>query len=180
MRLIRDKASFRVKYAGSTELELTSSGLIGPGFVDRTTTTANAEVVEAANLPDYFMGGMFEYRDGIWTGDQQYLEHAAAADKSAAEAGARARYGDLLSQLAAPYGPEERETWLVQESEARAWQSDNDAPCPMIRLMAANRGIDMDLMVQKILENAALFRAESGRLLGLQQKEIDQIYSDEV
>lgn len=95
--------------------------------------------------------------------------------QGARSAAIRVKYAAMLISIAQPYGPEERETWKTQEEEALQWQDDNNAPCPMIRAMSTARGITMQLMVEKILENSALFRAASGQILGLQQKELDQL-----
>jgi hypothetical protein len=123
----------------------------------------------------------YQYIDGVFSECPAWATELAAANAIASRRaivdGIRGRYAKMLSDIAAPYGPEERETWKTQEEEALQWQSDNTAPCVMIRAMATTRGITMELMVEKILENAALFRAASGRLLGAQQKELADLES---
>jgi len=78
-----------------------------------------------------------------------------------------------LLALGNPYSAEERETWITQEAEARAWTANHNAVCPMITAMAATRGIPLATMVQKIIENANLFKGASGQILGAQQKALD-------
>lgn len=80
-----------------------------------------------------------------------------------------------LAALGNPYSEEEQKTWATQESEARAWLQDNTVPCPLITGMATNRGIPLSLLVQKIIENADLFKEVSGKILGDQQKALDQL-----
>jgi hypothetical protein len=112
--------------------------------------------------------------------DARTLETAATAVREEAAHTIRQQYAALLRDLVRPYLEEERASHLAQEAEALQWQADNAAPCVLIRNMAANRGIPVGIMVEKILENAALYRAECGRLLGLQQKELDELYNNEV
>lgn len=100
-------------------------------------------------------------------------EEKIAAKLIADEAEIRYRYADMLLNVAKPYLPEERETWKTQEEEALQFQADNQAPCVMIRAMATNRGITIEALVTKILDNAAAFRLATGDILGQQQAELD-------
>lgn len=81
-----------------------------------------------------------------------------------------------LGQLATPYMLHERETWHVQQREAEAWRATpNAAVIPMVTAMAANRGLTIDALVDKIMENVELFRTTSGQILGQQQALLDRI-----
>lgn len=82
-----------------------------------------------------------------------------------------------LSALATPYTPEERETWATQQREARAWIADNTATVPMLSAMAAGRGISVETLAAKVMENVALFESTSGAILGEQQRLLDVIDS---
>jgi hypothetical protein len=84
---------------------------------------------------------------------------------------------EKLESLASPYTPQERTTWITQEEEAYRWLNDNSAQTPMISRMATVRGITIQSMIDKILENAVLFKEVSGLILGTQQKLIVDIYS---
>lgn len=103
-----------------------------------------------------------------------------AEDKAAArllmqETEIRTRYSILLLDAAKPYSPEERETWKTQEEEAIQYQLDSESPCVMIRNMATQRGITIEELVTKILNNAATFRSATGDILGRQQAELDAL-----
>jgi len=112
----------------------------------------------------------------LWPGwEAEEAEKDALAEAQRKEKAIRDKYAAMLLGIAKPYGPEERETWKTQEEEALQFIADNSAPCVMIRAMAASRGITIELMVEKIMENAVLFRAASGQILGLQQKDLDQL-----
>jgi hypothetical protein len=80
-----------------------------------------------------------------------------------------------LAALVGPYRPEERETWHVQQREAEALQADPESPAPMVRAMAAARGIPVAILAGKILENVEAFRLASGIILGQQQALLDAI-----
>lgn len=87
----------------------------------------------------------------------------------------RAEGARRLLALAAPYSAEERESWPQQKEEALEFQGDQLCTCAMIRNMAGSRGISVDLMASKILENADLFKAIAGQILGLQQRLLDRV-----
>lgn len=89
----------------------------------------------------------------------------------------RKRYGDLMAQVVKPYRAEERETWFTQLKEADEWLADHDADVPMLSAMATARSITVAEMVAKVKGNDALFRQGVGTLLGMQQDELDALYS---
>lgn len=87
----------------------------------------------------------------------------------------RAASAKEMLAIAAPYLPQERESWDTQFKEATDWLADNGAAVPMITAMANNRGITVVDMVGKIVENANLYRNTIGELLGKQQRLLDEI-----
>lgn len=87
----------------------------------------------------------------------------------------RLKYSILLLSVAKPYTPVERETWKTQEEEALQFQVDSGSPCTMIREMATQRGITIEVLVTKILANSSAFRLATGTLLGQQQAELDAL-----
>lgn len=107
--------------------------------------------------------------------DSRSPDEIAAEEKAIAAKRIRDDGAAKLAALGNPYSEEEQKTWDTQEAEALAWMADNSAKCPLITGMAVNRGIPISLMVQKILENAELFKDVSGKILGLQQKALDQL-----
>jgi hypothetical protein len=120
-----------------------------------------------------------------WNGDTPVLidnpEYPAIIldeQTKAAESSIRAQGAAQLRALTMPYSEVEIQTWQTQEKEALEWQANNDAPCVTIRNMAATRGIDVSLLVQKILANAAKFKQYSGMILGAQQAALDQLYPE--
>lgn len=100
-------------------------------------------------------------------------ERRTREEKEAKKEEVRARYAEQMAAVAAPYKPEERETWFTQLKEADEWLANNTAPTPLLTAMATARGITVAVMVAKVKENDALFRQAIGTLLGQQQRELD-------
>lgn len=118
------------------------------------------------------------YDDSAGTATSQELFAACPQIRASKEREIRAEGAKRLSAMAAPYTAAERETWATQQREARAWLLDPAAPVPMISAMAAVRGLTLAVMVEKIMENVALFEAASGYILGLQQRLLDRIEAE--
>jgi len=106
--------------------------------------------------------------------DGKYVEDPAWR-RAYEEQKIRDDYESKLSAIGAPYSNAEQKTWLTQEAEALAWIADHGANCKMVSEMAAVRGISMEEMCSKILENSELFKPLAGKLLGEQQAEIDKL-----
>jgi hypothetical protein len=84
-----------------------------------------------------------------------------------------------LAMMAKPYQDEERETWIIQANEAEALIADPETLAPMLRALAALRGIELADLVTKVIGNANLFRVASGQILGQQQALLDALYAAE-
>lgn len=93
------------------------------------------------------------------------------------DAAIRVEGGKRLRNLATPYGPEEREGWESQKQQARAWLADNTTSVPTITAMATTRGIDVETMVNKIMQNVALYETAYGQIVGEQQRLLDLVYA---
>lgn len=81
----------------------------------------------------------------------------------------------VASALTVGYPEFEMKTWPQQEAESMAWSADGAASTPMIDIMAAVRGIDRTLYLQKTLSKVTLFRQASSSLVGQRQKYADQV-----
>ena len=75
-----------------------------------------------------------------------------------------------IDQIAKGYPQFERDTFAIQESEANAYIKDNEAPTPFIDELCSSRGIDKDIMVAKILANAAALKLATAPIIGQYQK----------
>lgn len=114
---------------------------------------------------------------GTATSTQLFAVCPQIRDTKAAEI--RREGSRRLAAMAGPYSKEERETWATQHDQALEWQLNATCDCPMIRNMATSRGITIDTMVAKIMENVTLFEAGSGQILGQQQKLLDRIDAEQ-
>ena len=81
-------------------------------------------------------------------------------------------YEKQANSIAKGYSQWERDSFVTQEAEANAYKADNTADAPMITAIANARGIDVDVLADKILANASAMKIAVGRLLGSKQKEI--------
>lgn len=103
------------------------------------------------------------------------LEALAIENNRVNEIKIRHEGSQALLDLTKPYSEEERGTWSTQESEARLYLIDNNAPCVMIRRIAFHRGISVAELVIKIMDNVELFQYVAGDILGVQQKKVDDL-----
>ncbi|WP_027389216.1 hypothetical protein [Chrysiogenes arsenatis] len=79
-----------------------------------------------------------------------------------------------LAAIAQPYEQGERESWFVQLEEAKSGGG------AMLESMAQARGVSLELMIEKVLENNQLYRAAVGHILGQQQGIIDRVNAGEL
>lgn len=78
-------------------------------------------------------------------------------------------YEDAVRKLTIDTPDSEKQTWVKQESEARAYLSDNMALTPLIDAMCETRNCTKEYMVNKIIEKADAYAVAIGRLTGLRQ-----------
>lgn len=81
----------------------------------------------------------------------------------------------LLDKLTSTYPFGERETFYKQEGEAVAYKADPTSPCPCLQAIAKNRGIPLEVLVEKVLQKSALFAACTGEIIGERQKLEDEL-----
>lgn len=75
---------------------------------------------------------------------------------------------DSVSQL-------ERDTWIVQEQEARAWLADPTVEAPFIYMLASSRGVDIETLVHKIIAKADAYSSMLAKALGEKHKAEDNV-----
>lgn len=61
-------------------------------------------------------------------------------------------------------------SWTAQGDEAKAWSVNKAANTPIIAQIAAERGVPLDLMRQKVLDKRLAYEAVVGRVVGRRQK----------
>ena len=77
--------------------------------------------------------------------------------------------------LLAGYPQTEIESFYRQEKEALAWQTDKNADTTMLKQIAKVRGVDFDVLVQKVLEKSAQFAVAIGVIIGQRQAFEDRL-----
>lgn len=113
--------------------------------------------------------------NGTATGADIFAAFPLIREPKAAEI--RAEGSKRLRSLAGPYSEEEREGWESQKQQARAWLANPETRIPTVSAMATTRGIPVDVMVDKIMENVFLYETAYGQIVGTQQALLDQIYA---
>ncbi len=90
-------------------------------------------------------------------------------------------YEQAIAELSKGIPNTERETWGKQELEAKAYSLDSTSEIPFLKALADQRGIPLELLVQKVLEKSQLYSLAVGTYTGIRQskeKELELEYSD--
>lgn len=80
-----------------------------------------------------------------------------------------------LVGITKPYPESERLSWDKQEQEARAWLAASSTATPLIDAMISGRGTDKTDQVNRIIQKADAFAAQSGLIFGKRQAYVDQL-----
>lgn len=81
----------------------------------------------------------------------------------------------LLDAMKAGYPNDEVQSWIKQETEARAYVVNNSAPTPLLSALATARGVSLADAVANVIQKADLFTVASGQIIGTRQKYKDLI-----
>ncbi|WP_244141771.1 hypothetical protein [Mannheimia bovis] len=73
----------------------------------------------------------------------------------------------------------ERDTWLEQAKEAKAWVEDSTAQTPTLTLIAQMRGIPLDTLRQKAYEKAMAYQTVAAIVAGQRQAYEDRLNAAE-
>ncbi|QLB16026.1 hypothetical protein A6B39_05230 [Mannheimia granulomatis] len=73
----------------------------------------------------------------------------------------------------------ERDTWLEQAKEAKAWVEDPTAQTPTLTLIAQMRGIPLDTLRQKAYEKAMAYQTVAAIVAGQRQAYEDRLNAAE-
>ncbi|KOQ97483.1 hypothetical protein ABW51_04085 [Haemophilus sp. C1] len=81
----------------------------------------------------------------------------------------------LKNGLLAGYPQTEIESFYRQEKEALAWQADHNTPTPMLSQIAQNRGVPLEILIEKVIEKSAQFAVVIGIIIGQRQAFEDRL-----
>lgn len=84
-------------------------------------------------------------------------------------------FSAAVDQLVAGSTSDERNSWAIQETEARAWFLDNQIPTPALSVLSAARGIPLSILAEKVLEKAALYKQYYFTFQGMRDKAEDML-----
>jgi len=89
-----------------------------------------------------------------------------------------AAYKTAMMPIKANYTDEDIASFPTQESEAKAWNADNNAETELLDYMLANRpSIDKPTLVTRILANAVIYKQIAGPAIGKKQHFEDLLYA---
>ncbi|MFQ3071722.1 hypothetical protein ACKJPP_06960 [Neisseria polysaccharea] len=119
-----------------------------------------------------------EYHE--WDGKKWKISKTAAAarfgkQKNALAFRLAAKADELKNSLLAGYPQVEIDSFYRQEKEALTWQADNNAPTPMLAQIAAARGVELDVLIGKVVEKSARLAVAVGAVIGKRQQLEDKL-----
>jgi len=92
--------------------------------------------------------------------------------------GINKEYEDAVRNLTIDTPDSEKQPWVKQESEARAYISDNTTQTPLIGAMCETRKCTKEYIVNKIIEKADAYAVAIGMLTGLRQVKEKEILGE--
>lgn len=98
-----------------------------------------------------------------------------AALKAELRQAAGAAFRTAAESLNAAYTAPEVQTFEQQVREAKAYQADASADCPMLGPLAVARGIDLADLAGRVLAKHAAYSARMGSLMGQRQAIEDRL-----
>lgn len=96
-------------------------------------------------------------------------------DNQTAIQNAQKKMQEDIESLTADYPQAEKDTFWIQELEAKAYTDDNTASTPFIENLATSRGISKAELVTKILANAQNLKNATAVKLGEYQAFVDSL-----
>lgn len=84
-------------------------------------------------------------------------------------------FNETMSPIVNSVSQLERDTWIVQEQEARVWLADPTVEAPFIYMLASSRGVDIETLVHKIIAKADVYSSILAKALGEKHKAEDNV-----
>jgi hypothetical protein len=138
--------------------------------------TANQElmyIAEGTAVPDGYTDQAPPDKWAKWDRGSWSIDTTAARRAKRREIIANA--DATMAALTTSYSDHEKLSWAKQEAEAHALTADPDAAAPLLRGIAAARGIDLADLVTRVLANVASYETASAAVLGQQQRYEDML-----
>lgn len=88
------------------------------------------------------------------------------------------KFKSAMATTISTYTSEEIASFPTQESEAKAWDADNNSATPLLDYMLANRPtVDKPMLVSRILQNSVIYKQIAGPAIGKKQHYEDLLYA---
>lgn len=82
-------------------------------------------------------------------------------------------FAAAVDELVAGSTSDERNSWAIQEREAVGWSADDTYPTPALTVLSQSRGIPFEILVEKVLAKAALYKQYYFALQGMRDRAED-------
>ncbi|MBE2897777.1 hypothetical protein HPC37_02770 [Pasteurellaceae bacterium 20609_3] len=69
----------------------------------------------------------------------------------------------------------EKNTWVLQAKESKAWKADPSTPTPLMDMIAKQRDVPRELLLEKAYAKAVKFEMLTACVAGQRQKHVDRI-----
>ncbi|WP_409500191.1 hypothetical protein ACJ7Z2_10005 [Mannheimia glucosida] len=133
----------------------------------------NGKIIDRGIAPSPY----HEWNGKKWVLPKDQQQAVISAEKSAKLAEinqqAQAFINDLAKYDETPSF--ERDTWLEQAKEAKAWVADQTAQTPTLMLIAQMRGVPLDTLRQKAYEKAMAYQTVAAIVAGQRQGYEDRL-----
>ncbi|MDC4237649.1 hypothetical protein [Pasteurella multocida] len=142
----------------------------------------NKQLVKNGNkymLVDKKPSDFYKWKNNKWVVDKEKQKEQLNAEKSRLINIIANRADAMKSALLVGYPQTEIDSFYRQEKEALAYQADEKADTPMLKMIAQSRGVPFDLLVQKVIEKSNQFAVAIGVIIGQRQRFEDRILAAE-
>ncbi|HEA3268077.1 hypothetical protein ABWE90_05750 [Pasteurella multocida] len=142
----------------------------------------NKQLVKNGNkymLVDKKPSDFYKWKNNKWVVDKEKQKEQLNTEKSRLINIIANRADAMKSALLVGYPQTEIDSFYRQEKEALAYQADEKADTPMLKMIAQSRGVPFDLLVQKVIEKSNQFAVAIGVIIGQRQRFEDRILAAE-
>ncbi|WP_424411432.1 hypothetical protein ACPEER_07315 [Pasteurella sp. PK-2025] len=120
-----------------------------------------------------------ELKNGEWKITKAKQKEQLNAEKTRLILFTADKVDEMKSALLTGYPQAEIDSFYKQEKEALAYKADNSADTPLLKIIAQTRGVQFELLVEKVLEKSNQFSQAMGAIIGQRQKFEDRILATE-
>ncbi|MGC6406226.1 hypothetical protein ACNO7K_07245 [Bisgaard Taxon 45] len=116
-----------------------------------------------------------ELKNGEWKITKAKQKEQLNAEKTRLILFTANKVDEMKSALLSGYPQAEIDSFYKQEKEALAYKADNSADTTLLKIIAQTRGVQFELLVEKVLEKSNQFSQAMGAIIGQRQKFEDRI-----